>query len=125
MAKKRNLRTADGNSDEAKVNKSALVREYLKGHKRARPKEIVAALKEQGIDVSPNMVSMIRAQSKVKRAVREAAEAKASHSPKAGEKLTQADGLDAALTLYKAAQGQATPTAKLKAAFLKLVDIMG
>ncbi len=71
------------------------------------------------------MVSMIRAQSKVKRAVREAAEAKASHSSAAGAKLTQADGLDAALSLYKAAQGQATTTAKLKAAFLKLVDIMG
>jgi len=60
----------------------------------------------------------------VKRAVREAAEAKASHSSNAGAKLTQADGLDAALTLYKAAQGQATPTSRLKAAFLKLVDVM-
>lgn len=125
MAKKRNADSADASSDAAKVNKSAAVREYLKGHKQARPKEIVAALKERGIDVSPNMVSMIRAQSKVKRAVREAAEAKAAHSPKAGAKLTQADGLEAALALYKAAQGQATPTAKLKAAFLKLVDIMG
>lgn len=125
MAKKRITRSPDANSDKAKVNKSALVREYLKRHKRARPKEIVAALKEQGIDVSANMVSMLRAQSKVKRAVREAAEAKASNSSNAGAKLTQADGLDAALTLYKAAQGQATASAKLKAAFLKLVDIMG
>ena len=30
-----------------------------------------------------------------------------------------------ALTLYKAAQGQETPSAKIKAAFLKLVDFMG
>lgn len=60
----------------------------------------------------------------MKRAVPEAAEAKVSHSSSAGAKLTSADGLGAALTLYKAAQGQATPTAKLKAAFLKLVDVM-
>lgn len=125
MSKKRIDKPAASNSDGAKINKSAAVREYLKGHKQARPKAIVAALKESGIDVSPNMVSMIRAQSKVKRAVREAAEAKASQSSNAGAKLTQADGLDAALTLYKAAQGQPTPTAKLKAAFLKLVDVMG
>lgn len=125
MAKKRPTKPAGSTNDGPKLNKSAAVRDYLKEHKQARPKEIVAVLKERGIDVSPNMVSMIRAQSKVKRAVREAAEAKASHSANAGAKLTQADGLDAALTLYKAAQGQETATAKLKAAFLRLVDIMG
>lgn len=125
MAKKRPAKPAAQSMDGPKLNKSAAVREYLKEHKQAKPKEVVAALKEQRIDVSPNMVSMIRAQSKVKRAVRKAAEAKASHSSNAGAKLTQADGLDAALTLYKAAQGQDTPTMKLKAAFLKLVDIMG
>lgn len=69
MAKKRNTRAADATSDAPKANKSAIVREYLKERKQARPKEIVAALEEQGIDVSPNIVSMIRAQSKVKRAV--------------------------------------------------------
>ncbi len=125
MAKKRKPTPATEAGGAPKVNKSAEIREYLKGHKQARPKEVVAALKEKGIDVAPSMVSIIRAQSKVKRAVREAAEAKASHSSNAGAKLTQADGLDAALTLYKAAQGQETPTAKLKAAFLKLVDVMG
>jgi len=31
-------------------------------------------------------------------------------------------GLDAALTRYKAAQAQKTPSAKITAAFLKLVD---
>lgn len=125
MAKKRKPPPATEAGGAPKVNKSAEIREYLKGHKQARPKEVVAALKEKGIDVAPSMVSIIRAQSKVKRAVREAAEAKAAHSSNAGAKLTQADGLDAALTLYKAAQGQETPTAKLKAAFLKLVDVMG
>jgi len=125
MAKKRTTKPNSKAGGEPKVNKSAAVREYLKGHKNAKPKEVVVALNEKGIDVSPNMVSMIKAQSKVKRAFREAAEAKSSNSASAGAKLTTADGLGAALTLYKAAQGQATPTAKLKAAFLKLVDVMG
>lgn len=125
MAKKRTTKPKPEANGEPKVNKSAAVREYLKSHKGARPKEVVAALKEQGLDIAPSMVSLIRAKSKVKRAVRVAAEAKASHASNAGAKLTQADGLDAALTLYKAAQGQPTPTAKLKAAFLKLVDVMG
>jgi hypothetical protein len=123
MAKKPKPKSADA-AGAPKVNKSAAIRDYLKAHKGAMPKVVVAALKEEGIEVSPNMVSIIRAKSKVKRAVREAAEAKASHSSNAGAKLTQADGLDAAMTLYKAAQGQETPTAKIKAAFLKLVDVM-
>jgi len=125
VAKKRNPKRAVDAKDETKVNKSAAVRDYLKAHKRAMPKEIVAALQEQGIVVSPNMASMIRAQSKVRPPRRQADEAEASSSPVAGAKLSRADGLDAALTLYKAAQGQQTPSAKLKAAFLKLVDFMG
>jgi len=124
MAKKRTPKPA-AEAGASKVSKSAAIRDYLKGHKGAMPKEIVAALKEQGIDVAPSMVSIIRAKSKVKRAVRVAAESKASHASNAGAKLSQADGLDAALTLYKAAQGQETPSAKIKAAFLKLVDVMG
>jgi hypothetical protein len=124
MAKKPKPKSAADAAGAPKVNKSEAIRDYLKGHKGAMPKVVVAALKEQGIDVSPNMVSIIKAKSKVKRAVREAAEAKASHSSNAGAKLTQADGLDAAMTLFKAAQGQETPSAKIKAAFLKLVDVM-
>ena len=47
-------------TDEAapKVNKSAAIRDYLKAHKGAMPKETSAALKAKGIDVSPQMVSM-------------------------------------------------------------------
>jgi len=109
----------------AKVNKSAMVRDYLKTHKNAKPKEIVAALKEQGIEISPNMVSIIKAKAKVKRAKRQAKVATASHDSTAGAKLASASGLDAAMTLFKAAQGRDVPAAKVRAAFLTLVEQLG
>lgn len=40
--------------------KSRAVREYLKEHKKAGPKEIVDALKAQGIDVTATLVSSIK-----------------------------------------------------------------
>ena len=61
---------------------------YLKHHRQARPREIVATLRKQEIDAGPTKVSMIRAQSKVKRAFREAGEANASHSSNLEVKLT-------------------------------------
>jgi hypothetical protein len=105
-----------------KVNKSALVREYLQTNKDAKPKEIVAALKEKGVEISPNMVSIIKAKAKVKRVKRQAKETKASADSSTG---AQAAGLDAALTLYKAAQGHETQPAKVRAAFLTLVEQLG
>jgi len=114
-----------GGAGATKVNKSAMIREYLDGHKDAKPKEIVAALKEKGVDVSPNMVSIVKAKAKVKRAKRQAKEAKASHDSSAGAKVAGAASLDAALTLYKAAQGHETPAAKVRQAFLTLVEQLG
>jgi len=125
MAKKPNDKKPAAKSGEPKVNKSAAVRDYLREHKKAMPKEIVAALKEKGIDVSPNMVSIIKAQSKVKRARRQATEATAAHDVGAGAKANRADGLDSALTLYKAAQGLTTPNTKIREAFLRLVQLLG
>jgi hypothetical protein len=48
-------------------NKSAAIREYLDVHKRAKPKEIVAAMKEKGLDVSPQMVSTIKTKHRKRR----------------------------------------------------------
>jgi arginine repressor len=104
---------------DTKVNKSALVREYLQTNKDAKPKEIVAALKEKGVDISPNMVSIIKAKAKVKRVKRKAKETKASGDSSTG---AAAAGLDAAMTLYKAARGQEIAPAKVRAAFLTLVE---
>ena len=111
-------------TEQPRVNKSAAIREYLMAHKGAMPKEIAAALKANGIDVSPQMVSMIKAKSKVKMAQRRAKEATADDTT-AGAKTNRAAGLDAALSLYKAAQGIGTSKNKIREAFLLLVEILG
>jgi hypothetical protein len=41
-------------------NKSAAIRDYLGANKNAKPREIVTAMKEQGIDVTPQFVSTIK-----------------------------------------------------------------
>ena len=40
--------------------KSAAVREYFAEHPKAMPKEVVAALKQKGINVSSPMVSLLK-----------------------------------------------------------------
>lgn len=122
MAKNSQSKASD--SGKPKLNKSAAVREYLKAHKGAMPKEIVPALKSKGIDVTPQMVSMIKAKQKIKQAQRRAKEAPADDAT-AGAKTNRAAGLDAALTLYKAAQGLETSKNKVREAFLLLVEIIG
>lgn len=121
MAKKSQSKAADGQS---KVNKSAAIRDYLSAHKGAMPKETSAALKAKGIDVSPQMVSLIKAKWKVKKA-QQRAKAATADDAHAGAKTNRAAGLDAALTLYKAAQGIDTSTNKIREAFLLLVEMLG
>jgi hypothetical protein len=126
MAKKSATKNSGtGTNDGAKINKSAAIREYLAAHKNAKPKEIVAALKEKGIDVSPNMASIVKAKTKIKAAKRSAVDATAAHETGAAAKSHQAGGLDAALTLYKAAQGQDIARPKIRQAFLTLVERLG
>ena len=124
MAKKAaTKKTTDGAAP--RVNKSAAIRDYLKAHKGAMPKETSAALKAKGIDVSPQMVSMIKAKSKIKKAQRRADRAVASKDSTAGVQTNRVAGLDAALLLYKAAQGVETPVTKVREAFLLLVETLG
>ena len=106
--------------------KSSAIRAYLGSHKHAMPKEIVAALKEQGIEVSPNMVSMIKAKLGIKKAKRKARQAVAANHATAGVQVRNAAGLDAALTLYKAAREQShIPATKIRQSFLSLVELLG
>ena len=129
MAKKKTPRKAKPASTSAngkeKVNKSQAIRDYLMTNKSAMPKEIVAALKEKGIEVSPNMVSMIKAKAKVKRARRQAKEAVASHNASAGKMTSNSAALDSALVLYKAACGQEVSSGKVRQSFLLLVETLG
>ena len=108
-----------------RVNKSAAVRDYLKTHKGAMPKETSAALLAIGIDVSPQMVSLVKAKSKIKTAQRRAKKAVASQDSTAGAQTNRVASLDAALTLYKAAQGIETPVSRIREAFLLLVETLG
>ena len=47
---------------EGRVNKTQLVREYLNQQPNAMPKEVSEALKEQGVEISPQIVSQIKYQ---------------------------------------------------------------
>jgi hypothetical protein len=44
----------------SEVNKSQAVRDYLKANRGAKPTAVSEAMKEQGIDVSPQAVSTIK-----------------------------------------------------------------
>ncbi len=124
MAKNSATSTAtDGSTP--RVNKSAAIRDYLKAHKGAMPKETVAALKANGIDVSSQMVSVVKAKLKIKKVQRRADQAVASKDSTAGAQTSRVAGLDAALLLYKAAKGVETPVSKVREAFLLLVETLG
>lgn len=103
--------------------KTRAVRQYLKDNKGAMPKAVVAALAEQGISVSPNMVSITKAKMGIRRAKRRVKQA-ANEGTAAPSQANKAAGLEAALTLYKAAREHGTST-KVRQAFLALVEILG
>ena len=124
MAKKVRRKTAKVNGS-GKVNKSQAIRDYLGVNKNAMPKDIVAGLKEQGVEVSPNMASMVKAKMKIRRAKRQAKQAVADHDATAGSKSKNSAALDAALILYKAARGQEVQPTKVRHAFLLLVESFG
>jgi hypothetical protein len=62
MAKRRSAAAAE------KISKSQAVRDYLAEHPRAKPKEIRPAVKAaHGLDISPQMISMIKSKSRRRR----------------------------------------------------------
>ena len=131
MAKKKKARrkgtkgARNAANGQERGNKSQAIRDYLLAHKNAMPKEIVAALKEQGVEVSPNMASMVKAKMKIRKARRQAKRATADHDANAATKNSDSAALDSALTLYKAARGLEVPPAKVRQAFLMLVESFG
>ena len=83
---------AQKNSSE-KVNKSQAIRDYKATHRRAKPKAISEALTEEGIDVSPAVVSAVLYNAKTKKKT-----SKRSNVPKkstAGRASRQSVDLDA------------------------------
>lgn len=51
---------------ETKVNKSEAIRSYLKANPNAKNKDVIAALKEQGIEVTASSVSVMKRGTKKK-----------------------------------------------------------
>jgi len=45
---------------QAGVNKSAAIREYMASNPDAKPKDVVAGLKEQGLEVAVGLVNQVR-----------------------------------------------------------------
>ncbi|MHB1038358.1 MAG: hypothetical protein ACYC35_24075 [Pirellulales bacterium] len=91
----------------AKVNKSKAIRDYLQTDPGAMPKVVVAALKAQGIDVSPRVVSVVKFKMSAKKSKRgrkpKSAKPASTRAPISADDLVQmkqlADklgGLDAA-----------------------------
>jgi len=126
MAKKtsQKVATATDATATAHGSKSDAIRNYMAAHKNAMPKEIVAALKDQGIVVSPNLVSILRAKQKVKSARKtRKSEAGTDNGASVGN---NAAALEAALTLYKAARSSPDgKSPKTRQAFLLLVETFG
>lgn len=73
------------------VNKSFEIREYYAANPKAKPLEVVAAMKEKGIDVNAQFVSTVKSNAKKKKTVRRSARAataskKAAPAKKPGRK---------------------------------------
>ena len=78
-------------------NKSAAIRDYVTAHPEAKPKEIVEAMKAQGINVSTAFVSTIKSKtvgSGRKKKGRKAGRPKAAATPAAAStsRASKADG---------------------------------
>ncbi len=87
------------------LNKSAAIREYLKGHRRAKAKTVVAVLADKGIDVTESLVYAAKRKVKSKRKRRLAAAAIAKSSP---------NGTVDAITLVKKARELAVQAGGMK-----------
>jgi arginine repressor len=124
MAKKSGKSKSGNGAAPERGQKSAAIRAYLQANRNAKPKEIMEALKAQGIEVSPNMVSIVKAKAGIKKAKRNAQAATASKDSTAAAQTTRSNGLEAALLLYKAAKGQEVQPKQVTAAFLSLVELL-
>ena len=70
VKRKKKGKKAKGRPTAGGPNKSKAIRNYLAAHKGAGPTEVAAALKKEGIDVTPAFVSNIKSKSKVIRSKR-------------------------------------------------------
>lgn len=74
MAKKKSA------TESGKVNKSQEIRDYYGANPKAKPLEVVAAMKEKGIEVNAQFVSTVKSNSKKKPTTRKSTKAPAKKS---------------------------------------------
>lgn len=94
-------------SGKAAINKTQAVKQYLAVHKQAKPLQVAAALKKEGIDVSAGYVANIKSKSKRRRkAVKQVIETTGIGLPE----------IKAAISLLKLTNGEAGAREALTAA---------
>ncbi|MBL9081827.1 MAG: hypothetical protein JNK76_08490 [Planctomycetales bacterium] len=120
VKKAKSAKTENSVVTDAKVNKSAAIRDYLAASPDAKPKEIVAALSAKGDQRLAEHGLDREGDAKIKSAL------KANESSDGGTVAADGvGGLDAVLLLYKATQGRGAPKPRVRQAFLTLVDLLG
>jgi hypothetical protein len=95
---KKGRRTAGG------PNKSKAIRNYLAAHKGAGPTEVAAALKKEGIDVTPAFVSNIKSKSKLIRSTRKVKRGRPVGSGGGGVSRVESISMSALLEAKKLAE---------------------
>jgi hypothetical protein len=97
-------------ANQPEVNKSQAIRNYLKANRKAMPKAVVEALKAQGVDVTPQMVSTVKFTMKKKKGGKQAAGGRKSASGN-GEMVSVSALLDAKKLVEKLGSFEKAKTA--------------
>jgi len=108
------------------VNKSAAIREYLTSNPDAKPADVVAALKEKGIDVKPGLVGLVKYAKSGKKPGGKKRGAKPGRRPAAagrGRKSASGGSKSDAVRAYLASNPDASPATVAEALKKKGVKI--
>ena len=76
--KRRSQESGQSRCQQPEVNKSQAIRDYYKSNPKAKTSEVIEALGKEGINVSANLVTTVKAKRKRRRAVKKAVEHVAS-----------------------------------------------
>ena len=95
------------------TSKSELIRTYFREHPSAKPKEVVQALKEQGQDVSYNLVATIKSKGGMKGHTRRRSISANAPTTSARDGIVLSDSLDAAIVFIRTSGGMEAAKAAL------------
>ena len=104
-----------------KVNKTQAVRDYLKAHPKAMSGEIAAALKKQGIKITPSHVANIKTKINKARTAKKAAKQQAAVEAAAPAAVEKKTGATVTLEQIRAV----AQTVKALGGFARLNELLG